>query len=54
MRSLELFRGTKSVGNVAETLGYEVTSLDFKNADINTDILNWDYTAYEPKHFHVI
>ena len=30
MRSLELFSGTKSVGNVAETLGYEVTSLDLK------------------------
>ena len=30
MRSLELFSGTKSVGNVAETLGYEVTSLDSK------------------------
>ena len=54
MRLLELFSGTKSVGKVAETLGYEVTSLDLKNADINTDILNWDYKTYEPKHFDVI
>ncbi len=54
MRLLELFSGTKSVGKVAETLGYEVTSLDLKNADINTDILNWDYKIYDPKHFHVI
>ena len=54
MRLLELFSGTKNVGKVAETLGYEVTSLDLKNADINTDILNWDYTTYEPKHFDVI
>ena len=54
MRLLELFSGTKSVGKVAETLGYEVTSLDLKNADINTDILNWDFKTYEPKHFHVI
>ena len=54
MRLLELFSGTKSVGKVAEQLGYEVTSLDLKNADINTDILKWDYTIYEPKHFDVI
>ena len=54
MRLLELFSGTKSVGKVAEALGYEVTSLDLKNADINTDILNWDYKIYDPKHFHVI
>ena len=54
MKLLELFSGTKSVGKVAEQLGYEVTSLDLKNADINTDILKWDYTIYEPKHFDVI
>ena len=54
MRLLELFSGTKSVGKVAEQLGYTVTSLDLKNADINTDILNWDYTTYDPKHFDVI
>ena len=30
MRLLELFSGTKSVGNVAEILGYEVTSLDLQ------------------------
>ena len=49
MRLLELFSGTKSVGKVAEQLG-----LDLKNADINTDILKWDYTIYEPQHFDVI
>ena len=54
MRLLELFSGTKSVGKVAEGLGFEVTSLDIKNADINTNILNWDYTVYEPKHFDVV
>ena len=54
MRLLELFSGTKSVGKVAEGLGFEVTSLDIKNADINTNILNWDYTIYEPKHFDVV
>ena len=51
---LELFSGTKSVSKVAEQLGFDVVSLDLKNADINTNILNWDYKIYEPKHFHVI
>ena len=54
MRLLELFSGTKSVGKVAEALGYEVVSLDLKDADINCDILNWDYTVFEPRHFDVI
>ena len=54
MKLLELFSGTKSVGKVAEQLGYEVTSLDLKDADINIDILNWDYHQYQPKHFDVI
>ena len=54
MRLLELLSGTKSVGKVAETLGIEVVSLELKNADINTGILSWDYTTYEPKHFDVI
>ena len=54
MKLLELFSGTKSVGKVAEQLGYEVVSLDLKNADINCDILDWDYTTYEPSNFDVI
>ena len=54
MRLLELFSGTKSVGKVADQLGYEVTSLDIKSADIQCDIMDWDYTIYEPKHFDVI
>ena len=40
MKLLELFSGTKSVGKVAERLGYDVTSLDLKDVDINIDILN--------------
>ena len=47
MKLLELFSGTGSVGNVAKTLGWEVVSLDLKNADINEDILEWDYKKYE-------
>ena len=54
MKLLELFSGTKSVGKVAEQLGYEVISLDLKDADINCDILDWDYTVYEPGYFDVI
>ena len=53
-RLLELFSGTHSVGHVANTMGYEVISLDLKNADINCDILNWDYKIYPRGYFHVI
>ena len=49
MRVLELFSGTHSVGKVCKDLGYEVVSLDLTNADINIDILKWDYkTAFKP------
>jgi len=54
MKLLELFSGTKSVGKVAQQLGYEVTSLDLKDADINTDILEWDYKVYPIGYFDVI
>ena len=54
MKLLELFSGTKSVGKVAEQLGYEVISLDLKDADINCDILEWDYTIYPTGYFDVI
>ena len=42
MKLLELFSGTGSVGRVAKEMGYDVISLDFKNADINCNILDWD------------
>ena len=54
MRLLELFSGTKSVGKVAEQLGYEVISLDLKDADINCDILEWDHTTFESGYFDVV
>ena len=54
MKLLELFSGTGSVGKVAKDIGFEVVSLDLKNADINCDILNWDYTQYPIKHFDMI
>ena len=43
MKLLDLFSGTGSVGRVARDLGFSVISLDLKNANINTDILSWDY-----------
>ena len=55
MRVLELFSGTGSVGNVCKRHGFEVVSLDRDMpADIKTDIMDWDYRAYCPKHFDFI
>jgi len=55
MRVLDLFSGTGSVRKVCEGLGYEVVSLDLADADININILDWDYKkAFEPNHFDVI
>ena len=54
MNLLELFSRTGSVGKVAKNLGYNVVSLDLKNADINCDILNWDYTKYDRGHFDFV
>ena len=45
---LELFSGTGSIGRVAEVFGYDVISLDLKDAKIVTDILEWDYTKLAP------
>lgn len=49
MKILELFKGSGSVGKVANTLDLTVISLDFEekyNPDILTDILEWDYKTY--------
>ena len=52
---LELFSGTGSVGDVARELGYTVISLDRDmEATVKIDIMNWDYTFFEPKSFDVI
>ena len=51
---LDLFCGTGSVSKVALALGFDVVSLDLLNADINTDVMDWDYTISPPKHFDVI
>ena len=55
MKVLELFAGTGSVGNVAKEMGFDVVSLDRDmEADIKTDIMEWDYTFYPNKYFDVI
>ena len=54
MRLLDIFSGTTSVGKVAETLAYEVVSLDLINADINCNILFWDYRVYPVGFFDVV
>ena len=54
MKVLELFSGTGSVGTVAKEMGWEVVSLDLKNANIETNILSWDYTLYKPGYFDLI
>ena len=54
MRVLELFSGTGSVGKVCRERGWEVISLDLKGADINADILKWEYTQYPVGHFDII
>lgn len=56
-RLLELFAGTKSIGKVAETLGYEVVSLDIdtsRRCTITADIMDWDYKVYPPHYFHTV
>ena len=54
MKVLELFSGTGSVGKICKEKGWEVVSLDLKGADINTNILDWDYTQYQEGHFDII
>ena len=54
MNLLELFSGSQSVGKVARDLGFNVISLDLKNADINCDILEWDYKQFDRNHFDFI
>ena len=36
------------------TLGWEVTSVDLKNADINIDIMKWDYKTLPRNSFDLI
>jgi hypothetical protein len=54
---LELFCGTKSVGDIFSSSGYDVISLDYNkkfNATHTEDILKWDYRQYPSGYFDVI
>ena len=52
MKVLELFSGTGSVGNTCREFGFEVISLDRDmEADIQMDIIDWDYTVFPPTQF---
>jgi len=55
VKVLELYAGTHSVGKVCKEKGWEVISLDLDNADINIDILKWDYKKdYKEGDFDII
>ena len=54
MYLLELVSGSASVGTMARSLGFNVISLDLKNANINTDILKWNYKEFDKGHFNFI
>ena len=54
MKLLELFSGTGSVGKDAKDYGFDVVSLDLKNANINCNILEWNYKQFKKNDFDVI
>lgn len=54
MKCLELFSGTGSFGKVCKELNYDVLTLDLQNADINIDILDWNYKEYPINYFDII
>ena len=52
---LDLFSGTGSVGEVAKELGYTVIGVDRDmEAEIQIDIMDWDYTVFPTSFFDVI
>ena len=55
MRMLDLFSGTASVSAAFRAAGWETTSLDRDlPADIRTDIMAWDFGAYQPGLFDLV
>jgi len=56
MKVLELYSGTGSVGKVCKERGFDVVSVDIDGrADINIDILKWDYKkAFKVDEFDII
>ena len=55
MACLDLFSGTGSVSSQLILRGYNTTTLDRDMAaDIQSDILNWNYREYQPHIFKFI
>ena len=55
MNVLELFSGSGSVGKICEELGWTYLSLDRDlPADINIDILEWDYKQFPNDTFDIV
>lgn len=55
MKLLELFSGTHSIGKVAKERNIEVVSLDRDlPADIQEDIMTWNYKIYPEGYFDII
>ena len=55
MKVLDLFSGTGSVARVFRRHGHDVTTLDRDlDADIKTDIMDWDYRQFGPGAFDLV
>ena len=54
MNFLELFSSSGSFGKVERDVCFNVISLELKNADIKTEILEWDYKQFDRNHFDFI
>ena len=55
VRVLTLFSGTHSVGKVCSEYGWQETSLDlFQPADIEEDVLQWDWRTYPRGYFDIV
>lgn len=55
MNVLELFSGTHSVGKVAESLGWNVVSVDMiLPATHECDIMDFDYKQYDKDYFDIV
>jgi hypothetical protein len=52
---LDLFPGTGSVSSAFRAAGWAATTLDRDlPADIQADVMTWDFEAYRPRHFDFV